>query len=119
MKNMTARFTCATESTLTISSHRGKKDWVISYRQRTPGAKTRIGKDYVDLSREDEAQALFDTRVKEALAAGWIQTERTVRTASAFTAIPQAPTKVPTPVAAAAGGQSATVPRTAAAAGRR
>jgi hypothetical protein len=110
MKNMTAKFTCATESTLSISAHQGKKDWVISFRQRTPGERIRLGKkEYVELSREDEAQRLFDERVKEALAAGWVPAERGARTSSAFTEIPKAPS------AAVAASATNAAPRAAAA----
>ena len=102
MKNQTARFTCGTDATLTVSLRKGKSDWVVTIRQKTPGEKTLVGgKSYVDLADDAKAQQVFEARVHEAVAAGWVMADRAER-APAFTAIPPAP-----------GARPAVVPRAA------
>jgi hypothetical protein len=90
VKNQTAKFTCAMDDTLTVSLHRGKKDFKVSFRHRAPGQKVKTGRDYFDLKEEDKAQAKFDQFVKDAIAAKWTLKERGER-GVALTAIPMAP----------------------------
>ena len=110
MKNQKAKFECSTDATLIVALFAGKVSIKVSVRQKTPGEKDVVGcKDYFDLTDEAKAQQAFDTRVKEAVAAGWTLHAQTTTGVQTFTAVPPAPGKV-----AAVGGQTSQAPRAAA-----
>lgn len=97
MKNQTAKFTCATDATLTVSVFKGKKNIRVMARQRTPDEKAKTGcKTYFELSEEDAAAKQFDLLVKDAIAQGWTLSQRGER-AAGFTTIPAAPKPVSRP----------------------
>jgi hypothetical protein len=90
MKNQAAKFSCATDASLTITVHRGKKNLTVALRLRTPGEKIKQGIDYFELSEEGQAQARYDTLVKEATTNGWKWTESSRRNQQ-LTSVPMAP----------------------------
>jgi hypothetical protein len=95
MTNQTARFTSTTDATLAVVLFEGKHNIKVVVRLKAPNEGTTEGaKSWFDLGQDAEAQLEFDNRVKEAVAAGWVLTERAAGHSRAFDAIPPAPGKL-------------------------
>jgi hypothetical protein len=92
MKNVTARFTSTTDSTLSVFLKVGKRGITVGARLKTPGERTNTGAKTVFLLT-DEAQATkrFDELRAEAVKQGWVVKQIESRVQSAFTEIPAAP----------------------------
>ena len=94
--NKTVKFTSGTDATLTISVQKGKKDIIVSARQKEPNGeemKVIVGcRSYHDLNEagQAEAEAKFAELLKDARDQGWKQTA--IREPKEkFTKIPPAP----------------------------
>jgi hypothetical protein len=92
MRNVTARFTSTTDSTLSVFLKVGKRGITVAAKQKNVGERTTTGcKTVFLLTEESEAVKRFDELRAEAVARGWLVKQIESRAKSAFTTIPEAP----------------------------